>query len=139
MEVRSAINILFSKFNINYRVFLYLFVVTAIVIAIAASAVMPTFNEVIKNPETTESFTAVTNTFADYLRGQTTFSQVIASGKTFYHGNRPYERHERDGGFLGNRRCGFVFHKACDVVLLSRDFRRYQQFHEQQYVVRAFE
>lgn len=50
MEVRSAINILFSKFNINYRVFLYLFVVTAIVIAIAASAVMPTFNEVIKNP-----------------------------------------------------------------------------------------
>lgn len=57
MEVRSAINILFSKFNINYRVFLYLFVVTAIVIAIAASAVMPTFNEVIKNPETTESFT----------------------------------------------------------------------------------
>lgn len=85
MEVRSAINILFSKFNINYRVFLYLFVVTAIVIAIAASAVMPTFNEVIKNPETTESFTAVTNTFADYLRGQTTFSQVIASGKTFYH------------------------------------------------------
>ena len=41
MEVRSAINILFSKFNINYRVFLYLFVVTAIVIAIAASAVMP--------------------------------------------------------------------------------------------------
>ena len=32
MEVRSAINILFSKFNINYRVFLYLFVVTAIVI-----------------------------------------------------------------------------------------------------------
>ena len=85
MEVRSAINILFSKFNINYRVFLYLFVVTAIVIAIAASAVMPTFNEVIKNPETTESFTAVTITFADYLRGQTTFSQVIASGKTFYH------------------------------------------------------
>ena len=58
---------------------------TAIVVAIAASAVMPTFNEVIKNPETTESFTAVTNTFADYLRGQTTFSQVIASGKTFYH------------------------------------------------------
>ena len=51
MEVRSAINILFSKFNINYRVFLYLFVVTAIVIAIAASAVMPTFNEVIKSPE----------------------------------------------------------------------------------------
>lgn len=85
MEVRSAINILFSKFNINYRVFLYLFVVTAIVVAIAASAVMPTFNEVIKSPETTESFTAVTNTFADYLRGQTTFSQVIASGKTFYH------------------------------------------------------
>ena len=85
MEVRSAINILFSKFNINYRVFLYLFVVTAIVIAIAASAVMPTFNEVIKSPETTESFTAVTNTFADYLRGQTTFSQVIASGKAFYH------------------------------------------------------
>lgn len=51
MEVRSAINILFSKFNINYRVFLYLFVVTAIVIAIAASAVMPTFNEVIKTPK----------------------------------------------------------------------------------------
>ncbi|MEE0399219.1 MAG: hypothetical protein UDN36_01295 [Christensenellales bacterium] len=51
MEVRSAINILFSKFNINYRVFLYLFVVTAIVIAIAASAVMPTFNELSKAPK----------------------------------------------------------------------------------------
>ncbi|UKI14223.1 MAG: hypothetical protein L6V85_09060 [Clostridiales bacterium] len=49
MEVRSAINILFSKIQHKLsRVFLYLFVVTAIVIAIAASAVMPTFNEVIK-------------------------------------------------------------------------------------------
>ena len=139
MEVRSAINILFSKFNINYRVFLYLFVVTAIVIAIAASAVMPTFNEVIKNPETTESFTAVTNTFADYLRGQTTFSQVIASGKTFYHTVIDLMNATNATAAFWVTVVGFVFHKACDVVLLSRDFRRYKQFHEQQYVVRAFE
>ena len=76
MEVRSSINILFSKFNINYRVFLYLFVVIAVVIAIAASAIVPTFNEVFKNPETTSAFTSVTSTFADYLRGQEPFRKL---------------------------------------------------------------
>ena len=84
MEIRSSINILLSKFNVNYRVFLYLFVVTAIVLAIAVSVTVPVFNEVIKNPMTMERFGEVTNTFVEFLRGQEPFSAVVGSGKVLY-------------------------------------------------------
>ncbi len=84
MEIRSSINILFSKFNVNYRVFLYLFVVTVIVLAIAVSAIVPMFNEVFKNPVTMERFGEVTNTFVEFLRGQEPFSAVVGSGKVLY-------------------------------------------------------
>lgn len=84
MEVRSSINILFSKFNVNYRVFLYLFVVISVVLAIAVSAVVPVFNNVFKDPAATGRFTDLTNTFADFLRGLEPFSEVANSGKILY-------------------------------------------------------
>ncbi len=85
MEVRSAINILFSKFNVNYRVFLYLFVVIVLVLAISVSIIVPSFTAVFKSPETAELYSEVRVAFADYLGGSKGFSGVTESVSHLYH------------------------------------------------------
>ncbi len=86
MEIKNSINILFSKFNINYRVLLYLFIAMTIVIAIGVSIIIPSFTAVFDSPETSELFTEVRQQLGRFLSGDIPFSDFTAAITTFFDG-----------------------------------------------------
>ena len=86
MEIKNAINILFSKFSLNYRVLLYLFISMTIVIAIGASIIIPSFTAVFDSPETSELFSDVRHQLGSFLSGDIPFSDFSNAITSFFDG-----------------------------------------------------
>lgn len=76
MELKNAINILFAKFGLNYRVLVYLFIVFTIVLAICVSIIIPSFTAVFDSPQTAEMFQELRSEVGNFVSGGTSFNEL---------------------------------------------------------------
>lgn len=77
MELKNAMNILFAKFSLNYRVLLYFFIVISIIVAISVSIIIPSFNKVFRSEDISVLFTELKTQFSDFVTGNVSIGQMI--------------------------------------------------------------
>ncbi|MEG1613229.1 MAG: hypothetical protein RR357_03580 [Clostridia bacterium] len=86
MELKNSVSILMSKFSINYRVMLFVFISLSVMLGFGVSVIIPSINRVFNSIEGIEVLASIKDSFVGFLNGDSTMRELLNGLSKGYNG-----------------------------------------------------